>query len=155
MPVGIVKGQYSPSPASFNSLIKLRMLLRCCLILKHHDTETLFILYLCPCLDLQLFPRVLRQTLVFMWNRALWEKFRFLFFRRFLLMLAGLSFLGGNKRWVIILVWSSEVFVVFPNFIRYLILSRRNRREETHILNFITNNYASFHLWWNEKYHQS
>ena len=70
---------------------------------------------------------------------------------------AGRAFFsgGGNKRWVIILVWSSEVFVVFPNFIRSLILSRRNRREETHILNFITNNYASFHLWWNEKYHQS
>ena len=97
MPVGIVKRQYSPSPASFNSLIKLRMLLRCCFILRHHDTETLFMLYLCPCLDLQLFTKVLRQTLVFMWNRALWEKFRFLFFRRFLLMLAGLSFLGEEK----------------------------------------------------------
>ena len=76
-------------------------------------------------------------------------------FQEIFINAGGAFFSGGDKRWVIILVWSSGVFVVFPNFIRSLILSRWNTREETHILNFITNNYASFHLWWNEKYAQS
>ena len=52
---------------------------------------------------LQLFTKYFRQTVVFMWNSTLREKFIFFFFRRFLLVLLKFTFreqdqaLGNNS----------------------------------------------------------
>ena len=45
-----------------------------------------------------------------------------------------------------IAVWGFEVFLIFPNFPRSSLLGR----SATGIYQFITNNDASFHLWWKE-----
>ena len=68
----------------------------------------------------QSWAKYLRQTLVFMWNSALREKFNFYFFRSFLLVLTKFSFwkndwaLGYNS----IKFWN---YSDFPNFLSSLI----------------------------------
>ena len=62
-----------------------------------------------------------------MLNSALREKFYFAFFKIFLLVLTQFSF------------WQED-----------LALSYHSMKFLTFIYQFITNNYASFHLWWKE-----
>ena len=40
--------------------------------------------------------------------------------------------------------------MIFPNFLRFYVLSRLATREETRKLQFIIINRVSFHLWWKE-----
>ena len=49
------------------------------------------------------------------------EKVQFLFFRRFVLVLTKFSFL--QEGWVLVtILWSFEIFLIFPNFVRILSL---------------------------------
>ena len=59
----------------------------------------------------QSFTKYLRLTLVFMWNSAPWEKFNFLFFKGFLLVLTKLLF--WQKDWA--LDYHSMEFSHFPD----------------------------------------
>ena len=81
----------------------------------------------------------LRQFPVSMWNGALREKFNF--FNQ--LVLTNFHFWRRTEYWAIIL-WSLEIFLIFPNFLKSL--SRSATREATCIYQFITNNHTSFRL---------
>ena len=65
------------------------------------------------------------------------RKALFLFLRRFSLELTKFLFL-----------WSFEIFLIFPNFLRPEFLSRLETPETTIINQFITNNHVLFHLLW-------
>ena len=60
---------------------------------------------------LQTFTKYLRQTLVFMWNSALREKFNFYFCKSFLLVLTKFSF--WQEDWA--LGYHSMKFRLFPD----------------------------------------
>ena len=88
---------------------------------------------------LQSFTKYLRQTLVFMRNSALREKYNL-----WRLLLALTKWLFRDEDWALgIILWSSKIFLIFPNNA----LSRLSTREVNHIYQFRTNNHASFHLW--------
>ena len=70
-------------------------------------------------LHLQLFPKYLRQTLVFKWNGDV----QFLFFWSFLLLLTKFHFERKTGKKAIIL-YSFEIFLIFPNFLRHYILKK-------------------------------
>ena len=76
----------------------------------------------------------LRQTLVFMWNSALRKKFNF-YFSQFLIILTKFSFWEGGCA----LGYSSMKSYVVGQLVRQLLYNT-----------FITNNRASFRLWWKE-----
>ena len=97
------------------------------------------------CLQRQPFTKCLRQTLFFMWNRALREKFNFFFLSSFLLILAKYLFCEKN-----LALWNFRIFLIFPNFqnpkshvVQYLV-------RQLVYTNFITNNHTSFLLLWKE-----
>ena len=79
------------------SWIKLQILLRSSLIhiaiiiLRHF----LYLLYLCPCLNLQPFTKYLILTLAAIWNSALREKFNFNF-KQFYASINKIFILGGR-----------------------------------------------------------
>ena len=50
---------------------------------------------------------------------------------------------GGTERWVVLL-WIFEISLILPTFLISL------SRSANCICQFITNNHASFHLWWKE-----
>ena len=86
--------------------------------------------------SLQSFTKYLRQTLVFTWDSALWEKFDFCFFRRFLLVLTIFS--SWEEDWA--LRNNSMKFRDFPEIFQVLSCL------ETCVYQFITNNHSLFHL---------
>ena len=64
-------------------------------------------------------------------------------------MLTKFSFRGGGGGaggWAINLR-SLEIFLIFPNFLRFLILVVGQLARQTIHIMFITNNHASMHLW--------
>ena len=90
----------------------------------------------------QSFAKYLRQTLVFMWNSALQEKFR-----RFLLALT--KFLFREEDWALgsfhmkfscvgmkARPAANVIFLIFP--------------KASCIYQFVINNHTSFYLWWKE-----
>ena len=90
-----------------------------------------------------------RQTLVFIWNSAPRKKFSLYFWGDFCWCWQNFHFGRGTKLWAINL-WSLEIFLIFPNFLRFIILVVGQLvRQAVHIM-FITNNHASIHLWWKE-----
>ena len=86
--------------------------------------------------SLQSFTKYLRQTLVFKWDSALWEKFDFCFFRRFLLVLP--TFSSWEEDWA--LRNNSMKFWDFPDISRVLSCLA------TRVYQFITNNHSLLHL---------
>ena len=67
---------------------------------------------------LKLSKKYLREPLVFMWNSvATMAKVQFLFFRRFLLILAKLLF--REEDWTL---RNFEIFLIFPNFPRSVVI---------------------------------
>ena len=94
---------------------------------------------------LQSFTGCLGQALVFVWGSALRGGFNFCFPGDFYRCWRNSHFWGGAWRRAMA-VWSFEVFLIFPNFPRSSLLGR----SATGIYQFITNNDASFHLWWKE-----
>ena len=78
------------------------------------------------------------------WGSALWGEFNFCFPGDFYWCWRNSRFWGGGAWRRAIAVWSFEVFLIFPNFPRSSPLGR----SATGIYQFITNNDASFHLWW-------
>ena len=71
----------------------------------------------------------------------------FCFFIRFSLVLTIFHSGGATGLWAIVL-WSFEIFLIFSNLLRSFVLMPTS--QATHINQFITNNHASFHLWWNK-----
>ena len=74
--------------------------------------------------------------------------FGFCFFGGFLLVLAGSHFRGGFGCWAFIL-WDSGAFQIFPSFLRCLTLFG-NSSGNSYMPCVISNNRASFQLWWKE-----
>ena len=60
---------------------------------------------------------------------------------------------GGAERGVMIL-WSVEIFLIFPYFLRSLVLSYLATRQAARIYQFISINQASFHLWLKKTYYE-
>ena len=98
-------------------------------------------------LSLQSFTKDLRQTLVSMQNSALQEKFNFCFSRGF--YCHNFHFGWRTEHWTII-VWNFEIFLIFSSFLKSKVFSRLATRYATRVYQFITNNHASFQLWWKE-----
>ena len=92
------------------------------------------------------FTKIFRQTPVFIGNSALREKFKFSF-QRALLVLATFSFRGITEQTAIIL-WSLDIFLLFPIFLRSEVLSRIITCVVTCIYQFNNNNHALFQLRW-------
>ena len=61
--------------------------------------------------------KYLRQTLVFMWNSALWEKLNFHFQGVLWWYWQNIHFGRKTGHWAIIL-WNLEIFLIFPNVLR-------------------------------------
>ena len=100
--------------------------------------------------SLQSFTKYSGEALVFGWNSELLGRFDFYFFGD-LLVLAEFSFSGGGggrgggiERRAIIL-WSFNIFLIFPTFLSLKLLGNS---WDICIYHFITNNHAFFHLWW-------
>ena len=73
-------------------------------------------------------------------------KVQFIFSRSLLLVLIKFSFWRKTGHSVII-PWSFDIILNFPNFLTSYVLSRSATRSATRIYQFITNNQASFDLW--------
>ena len=94
---------------------------------------------------LQFRTKYLRQTLAFMWNSALREKFNFHFYGVLCWCWQKFSFWTGHYA---IILWHFEIFLIFPNFLRSLVLSNSETREATRNTMFIANN----HTWLKRKF---
>ena len=86
-----------------------------------------------------------------MWNSALQEKFNSWFSGDFYKFWHNFDPRRMTKYEAIIL-WTFEIFLIFPNFLRSQVMSRSAAREPTYIYQFITNNHTLFHLWWKENF---
>ena len=96
---------------------------------------------------MQLWTRHLRQTLVFMWSRALRENFNFYFFQEFFASFEKKSIFGGwTGRWGIIL-WSLQISWHF--LVSWHPKSCVVRHLVTKLVYtmFNTINHTSFHWW--------
>ena len=92
----------------------------------------------------------LRIILIFMWNNALREKFNFYFSKAFCWYWRGFPFWGRGS-WVLsAILWGFDIFLVFRNLLRSWVLRRWVTPEATQHVMFISNNCASFHVWWTE-----
>ena len=75
-------------------------------------------------------------------------KVQFLFSGSYLLVLTKFSFWDWEENWTLVIIpWSFDIILNFPNFLRPYVLSCLATWETTCIYQFITNNQASFHLW--------
>ena len=95
---------------------------------------------------LQSFTKYLKQTLVFMLNSALREKSNFRFPGDFWKYWQIFHF-WRTKYWTIIL-WSFEIFRIFPNFLRIQVLNCSATFDAIRTYQFIINDYTLFHLGW-------
>ena len=94
---------------------------------------------------LQSFAGCLGRALVFVWGGVAHCGGNLIsVFRGISTGAGGIPVSGGGAWRRAIAVWSFEVFLIFPNFPRSSPLGR----SATGIYQFITNNDASFHLWW-------
>ena len=75
-----------------------------------------------PIRNLQSLTKYLGQTLVFMSYSALWEKFKFCFCKDFYWHWKSFHFGRRTKHYAIILQ-SFEIFLIFPNFLRFFFFS--------------------------------
>ena len=66
--------------------------------------------------NLQSWTKYLRQTLVFMWRRALPKKVQFLFFNKFFASIDKSFVLEGRLS---TRLWKFEIFLIFLNFLRF------------------------------------
>ena len=76
-----------------------------------------------PSKVLQSWPKYFKQTVVFLWNSTLREKFNFYFSRIFCYYWQNFNF-GSKAEHQAIILWGFEIFLTFPNFLRSLVLSR-------------------------------
>ena len=95
--------------------------------------------------NLRSITKHLRQTLIFMWNSALREKFNFCFSWDFYLEHTSYSF--REEDWALGIY--SVKFWDFPDICQFpKILSRLATSETTLTYHLITNHHAPFHLRW-------
>ena len=84
------------------------------------------------CFQRQSWTKCLRQTLVFIWNRALRQNFDLYFLAVFRYYQQNFYF-GKKTGREVVNLWSLEIFLMFNNFIRFQVLGRLPTRKEARI----------------------
>ena len=84
------------------------------------------------CIEIKFFElksraKYLIQTIVFFWNRTLWEV-QFLFFGSFFAGIEKVFILGGRP-----CAWGFEILLIFSNFVRSFLKSLGNSRNNSYL----------------------